>query len=149
MRSPQEEAAHRYADHGWFVFPTAPGSKIPTTEHGFLDATTHHKQIQQWWRAEPRANVAVATGHPGRMSSTSTSTATAAATRHGTSLRQAGLASGPQAVDPHAVRRDARLLQGHAAAQRHLPEHAIDFRSPAATSSPRPARTPAAGRTPW
>ena len=45
-RTPQEEAAHRYADHGWFVFPTAPGSKIPVTEHGYLDATTGHKQIQ-------------------------------------------------------------------------------------------------------
>ena len=54
-RSPQEEAAHRYADHGWFVFPAAPGSKIPITEHGYLDATTGHKQIQNWWRGEPQA----------------------------------------------------------------------------------------------
>ena len=55
-RSPQEEAAHRYADHGWFVFPAAPGSKIPITEHGYLDATAGHKQIQQWWRSEPQGS---------------------------------------------------------------------------------------------
>jgi len=64
-RTPQEDAAHRYADHGWPVFPAGPGSKIPATEHGLLDATTGHKQIQSWWRGEPRANVAVATGKPG------------------------------------------------------------------------------------
>ena len=43
-RSPQEEQAHRFADAGWFTFPTAPGSKIPVTEHGYLDATTNHKR---------------------------------------------------------------------------------------------------------
>ena len=64
-RTPQEEAAHRYADHGWFVFPAAPGGKVPMTEHGYLDATTGHKQIQNWWRGEPNANVAIATGAPG------------------------------------------------------------------------------------
>ena len=63
--SEREQAAHRYADHGWPVFPAAPGSKIPITEHGYLDATTGHKQIESWWRSEPRANVAVATGKPG------------------------------------------------------------------------------------
>src|SRR5947209_7042664 len=98
MRSPQEEAAHRYADHGWFVFPTAPGSKIPATEHGYLDATTSHKAIQQWWRSEPQANVAVATGAPGPD--------VVDVDKHGdrsgyaawNSLRQAGLAGNPQAV---------------------------------------------------
>ena len=33
--------------------------------HGFLDGTTDHRQIEQWWRADPRFNVAVATGAPG------------------------------------------------------------------------------------
>jgi hypothetical protein len=61
----REEAAHRYADGGWHVFPAEPGGKRPATEHGFLDATTDHRQIQAWWRAEPRANVAIATGKPG------------------------------------------------------------------------------------
>jgi Bifunctional DNA primase/polymerase, N-terminal len=64
-RAAREEAAHRYADAGWHVFPAEPGGKRPATEHGYLDATTSHKQIQNWWRAEPRSNLAVATGAPG------------------------------------------------------------------------------------
>ena len=129
MRSPQEEAAHRYADHGWFVFPTAPGGKIPATEHGFLDATTNHKQIQQWWRAEPNANVAIATGAPGPD--------VVDIDKHGdrsgytawNTLRQAGLAGDPQAVirtpsgGMHAYYKGTQQRNGS------LPEHAIDFRS--------------------
>ena len=64
-REAREAAAHRYADAGWHVFPTEPGGKRPIPEHGFLDATTSHKQIQNWWRSEPRSNLAVATGAPG------------------------------------------------------------------------------------
>ncbi len=64
-REAREAAAHRYADAGWHVFPTDPGGKRPIPEHGFLDATTSHKQIQNWWRSEPRSNLAVATGAPG------------------------------------------------------------------------------------
>ena len=64
-REAREDAAHRYADAGWHVFPAEPGGKRPIPEHGFLDATTSHKQIQNWWRSEPRSNLAVATGAPG------------------------------------------------------------------------------------
>ena len=64
-RQAREDAAHRFADAGWHVFPAEPGGKRPATEHGFLDATTSHKQIQDWWRSEPRSNLAVATGAPG------------------------------------------------------------------------------------
>ena len=64
-REAREAAAHRYADAGWHVFPTEPGGKRPIPEHGFLEATTSHKQIQGWWRSEPRSNLAVATGAPG------------------------------------------------------------------------------------
>lgn len=64
-REAREDAAHRYADAGWHVFPAEPGGKRPATEHGFLDATTSHKEIQNWWRAEPRSNLAIATGAPG------------------------------------------------------------------------------------
>ena len=60
-----EVAAHRYADAGWPVFPCRPGSKLPATEHGFLDATTGHRQITRWWSGQPDANVAIATGDPG------------------------------------------------------------------------------------
>jgi hypothetical protein len=58
-------AAHRYAEAGWPVFPCRPGSKQPATEHGFLEATTGHRQIDRWWRRNPNANVAIATGAPG------------------------------------------------------------------------------------
>ena len=64
-RSEREDAAHRFADAGWHVFPAEPGGKRPIPEHGYLDATTSHKQIQNWWRSEPRSNLAVATGAPG------------------------------------------------------------------------------------
>ena len=61
----REDTAHRMADAGWHVFPAEPGGKRPIPEHGYLDATTSHKEIQNWWRAEPRSNLAVATGAPG------------------------------------------------------------------------------------
>jgi hypothetical protein len=61
----REEAAHRYADAGWPVFPCQPGGKRPIPEHGFKEATTDHGQIERWWRSEPRSNLAIATGAPG------------------------------------------------------------------------------------
>jgi Bifunctional DNA primase/polymerase, N-terminal len=63
--SEREAAAHRYADAGWHVFPAEPGGKRPATGHGFLDGTTDHRQIQNWWRSDPRFNLAIATGAPG------------------------------------------------------------------------------------
>lgn len=64
-RSPQETAAHQYADTGWPAFPCRPGSKEPATRNGFYDATTEHRQIERWWSANPDRNVAIATGAPG------------------------------------------------------------------------------------
>src|SRR5215470_2232955 len=54
-----------YARYGWPVFPCQPGSKLPATRHGFLDATTDPDKIAWWWQRQPAANVAVATGQPG------------------------------------------------------------------------------------
>jgi hypothetical protein len=54
-----------YARHGWPVFPCQPDSKQPATRHGFLDATTDPDKITWWWRHQPEANLAIATGHPG------------------------------------------------------------------------------------
>ena len=65
QRSPQETAAHRYADAGWPVFPCRAGSKEPATEHGFHNATAEHRQIGRWWSRDPDRNVAIATGAPG------------------------------------------------------------------------------------
>jgi len=63
--NPAEQAAHRYADAGWNVFPCAPDSKLPLTQHGFLDASSSHCRIETWWKTSPAANVAIATGTPG------------------------------------------------------------------------------------
>jgi hypothetical protein len=52
----------RYAAAGLAVFPCRPATKKPATAHGLLDATTDADTIRAWWRAEPRANVAIATG---------------------------------------------------------------------------------------
>lgn len=53
------------AARGWPVFPCKPGSKEPATRHGFHDATTDPGKITWWWRKEPDANLAIATGAPG------------------------------------------------------------------------------------
>jgi hypothetical protein len=55
------EAALRYAELGYSVFPCAPGRKTPLTQHGFQEATTDSEQIERWWEQHPTANVAIAT----------------------------------------------------------------------------------------
>jgi hypothetical protein len=62
-RTPEQALA--YAAHGWPVFPCQPGSKQPATRHGFLEATTDPDKITWWWRRNPEANLAIATGRPG------------------------------------------------------------------------------------
>src|SRR5262245_43929160 len=54
-------AALRYAELGYPVFPCLPGTKVPLTDHGFLDATVDPDVIDRWWAATPAANVAIAT----------------------------------------------------------------------------------------
>ena len=55
------QAALRYADLGYAVFPCVPGGKAPGTGHGFLDATTDRGQITAWWTARPDANIGMPT----------------------------------------------------------------------------------------
>lgn len=55
------QAALRYAELGYPVFPCAPGRKEPLTANGFLDATTSEEQIEQWWSLRPNANIAITT----------------------------------------------------------------------------------------
>ena len=57
--------ALEYASRGWPVFPCRAGSKEPATRHGFRDATTDTDRIRSWWRRQPAANLAIATGRPG------------------------------------------------------------------------------------
>jgi Bifunctional DNA primase/polymerase, N-terminal len=59
------EQALAYARHVWPVFPCQPGGKEPATRHGFQDATTDPDKITWWWRRQPEANLAIATGRPG------------------------------------------------------------------------------------
>jgi len=63
-----------YASHGWPVFPAgqAAGARHQAWFH---DGTTDPAQINQWWTHQPAANLAIATGLPGRTSWTSTSAA--------------------------------------------------------------------------
>jgi hypothetical protein len=65
VTAPTAEQALAYAAHGWPVFPCQPGGKQPATRHGFLDATTDPDKITWWWRRQPGANLAIATGQPG------------------------------------------------------------------------------------
>ncbi len=43
------EAALKYVSLGWYVFPLAPGQKVPITKHGVKDATTDEAQVRKWW----------------------------------------------------------------------------------------------------
>lgn len=54
-------AALAYAELGYPVFPCAPHSKKPLTEHGFLDASTDPEVIERWWTANPQANIGIPT----------------------------------------------------------------------------------------
>ncbi len=54
-------AAIRYAEMGYPVFPCVPGGKVPLTKRGFKDASTDTEQIESWWREHPNANIGVAT----------------------------------------------------------------------------------------
>lgn len=55
------QAALRYAELGYPVFPCVPGGKAPATAHGFLDAMTEPGQIEAWWTARPDANIGMPT----------------------------------------------------------------------------------------
>jgi hypothetical protein len=56
------QTALALAARGLHVFPCCVADKIPATPHGCLDATVDQDTIRQWWRHQPKYNVAVATG---------------------------------------------------------------------------------------
>ena len=55
------DAALRYAELGYLVFPCKPKQKTPLTPHGFHDATRDEAQIHTWWTRWPDANIAIST----------------------------------------------------------------------------------------
>jgi len=59
---PTLRTALALAKKGMHVFPCRPKQKEPATEHGCKDATVDADIIAQWWREQPDANLAVATG---------------------------------------------------------------------------------------
>src|SRR5262245_12242528 len=62
MTTPLFEAALRYADLGYPVFPCANAENpAPLTQHGFHDAGTDLDQIAAWWTRWPDACIGIPT----------------------------------------------------------------------------------------
>lgn len=57
-----KEAAVRYAELGFAVFPLKPKDKEPATPHGFYDATKEVGTVEAWWIQNPDYNIGIATG---------------------------------------------------------------------------------------
>lgn len=55
-------AAHEIASAGVPVFPCVPGKKNPIVPSGFKLATDNLRQVDGWWRWQPRANIGIPTG---------------------------------------------------------------------------------------
>jgi hypothetical protein len=67
------EAALRYAERGWPVFPCEPRGKRPRTRSGLHDDTTDRQRIEQWCGRTATQTSRCAPGKcPGSSSSTLT-----------------------------------------------------------------------------
>jgi hypothetical protein len=128
VASELEEAAHRYADTGWPVFPCVPGSKVPMTKHGYLNASTSHARIEQWWRPAPDANVAVATGAPGPDVLDVDVHSEGTGYEAFNELKRAGLVPDPKAIVRTPSGGMHAYFTGTSQRNGHLPGQHIDFR---------------------
>jgi hypothetical protein len=124
------ERALAYAARGWPVFPCQPGGKQPATRHGYLDATTDPDQITWWWRRQPEANLAIATGHPGPdvldVDQHGNAGNGFAAFNH---LKRGGLVDGAGALVATPSGGLHAYFTGTGQRNGHLPAHHLDFRS--------------------
>ena len=130
MNAPTAEQAQAYARYGWSVFPCHPGSKLPATRHGFLDATTDPDKVAWWWQRQPGANVAIATGEPGPD--------VLDVDQHGEAgngfaalnrLKRAGLADGAAAIVQTPSGGLHLYFTGSGQRSGKLPRHHLDFRA--------------------
>ncbi len=130
--NPVLQAAVRYAEHGWPVFPLAAGTKVPLARSdGLLEATTDERQIAGWFERYPHRNLAVATGRPGPdvLDMDTAKSGRPAGFAGFNQARRAGLTGTPQAIITtpsggwHAYYRGTGQRSGK------LREHGIDFRS--------------------
>jgi Bifunctional DNA primase/polymerase, N-terminal len=119
-----------FATRGWPVLPCLPGQKIPTTPHGYCDASTDPEQLRDWFGRHPDWNLAIATGAPGPD--------VLDVDNHGSAgngypafrqLKDAGLLDGAAVY----VRTPSGGLHAYFTGSRqrngHLPAHHLDFRS--------------------
>lgn len=56
------DLAHAHANKGHTVFPCNPANKAPLTSRGFKDASSNHRQIQDWWAQHPNAMIGMPCG---------------------------------------------------------------------------------------
>ena len=54
-------SAQAFARMGYRVFTCWQNTRIPSTQHGQLDATTDIAIISEWWRRSPASNIAIST----------------------------------------------------------------------------------------
>ena len=59
------DQALKLAGRGWKVFPCQPAGKSPLTAHGYKDSSKEPKQIRDWWKEHPTANIAIDCGGSG------------------------------------------------------------------------------------
>ena len=60
------EWALEHAKKGFYVFPLAPGLKIPLLDDNWIEiASVDPDQIKKWWDQDPDANIGIACGPSG------------------------------------------------------------------------------------
>ncbi|MGD0607330.1 MAG: bifunctional DNA primase/polymerase [Streptosporangiaceae bacterium] len=126
------DAARRYGEFGWPVFPLVPGEKVPIYgSDGLKDATTDAKQIEKWWAKNPERNVAIATG-PASFDALDIDHGKAgkpSGYKALNNLKQAGLIPQHMASVKTPSRGLHLLYRGTGQTNGRLPAHSVDYRA--------------------